>query len=98
MKKDTYIYPAIFTSYKQGIEITFPDLPGCVSNAKNIDEALKCAKEVLALHLFGMEEDNIYIPDPSSINNLKLNHLAISILIEVYMPFYRETIENSYSD
>ena len=95
MKKDVYIYPAILTQYKDNIGITFPDLPGCVSNADNIDEAVKSAKEVLALHLFGMEEDNIEIPSPSSISKIKLDKNQIPLLVDVYMPLYREAIQNT---
>lgn len=95
MKKDIYIYPAILTQYKDNIGITFPDLPGCVSNADNIDEAVKSAKEVLALHLFGMEEDNIEIPSPSSISKIKLDKNQIPLLVDVYMPLYREAIQNT---
>ncbi|MEY8001429.1 type II toxin-antitoxin system HicB family antitoxin [Clostridium sp. Mt-5] len=65
--------------YKDNIDIIFPNLPGCVSNADSMDEAVKNAKEVLALHLFGMEEDNIQIP----------------LLVDVYMPLYRETTQNT---
>ena len=95
MKKDVYIYPAILTQYKDNIGITFPDLPGCVSNADNMDEAVKSAKEVLALHLFGMEEDNIEIPSPSSISKIKLDKNQIPLLVDVYMPLYREAIQNT---
>ncbi|HHW03139.1 MAG TPA: type II toxin-antitoxin system HicB family antitoxin [Thermoanaerobacterales bacterium] len=95
MKKDIYVFPAILTQYEGNIGITFPDLPGCVSNAKNMDEAVKNAKEALALHLFGMEEDGIDIPSPSSINNLKLDSNEIPLLVEVYMPLYRNAIESS---
>lgn len=95
MKKDIYIYPAILTQYKDNIGITFPDLPGCVSNADNMDEAVKSAKEVLALHLFGMEEDNIEIPSPSSISKIKLDKDQIPLLVDVYMPLYREAIQNT---
>jgi predicted RNase H-like HicB family nuclease len=95
VKKDIYVFPAILTQYENNIGITFPDLPGCVSNAKNMDEAVKNAKEALALHLFGMEEDGIDIPSPSSINNLKLDSNEIPLLVEVYMPLYRNAIESS---
>lgn len=95
MKKDVYIYPAILTQYKDNIGITFPNLPGCVSNADNMDDAVKSAKEVLALHLFGMEEDNIEIPDPSPINKIKVNKNEIPLLVDVYMPLYREAIQNT---
>lgn len=95
VKKDIYVFPAILTQYEDNIGITFPDLPGCVSNADNMDEAVKSAKEALALHLFGMEEDSIDIPSPSSINNLKLDSNQIPLLVEVYMPLYRDAIESS---
>lgn len=96
MKKDIYIYPAILTQYKDNnIGITFPDLPGCVSDADAMEEAVKNAKEVLALHLFGMEEDNIEIPEPSPIDKLKLDKNDIPLLVNVYMPLYREAIQNT---
>ena len=93
MKKDIYIYPAILSQYKDNIGITFPDLPGCVSNADNIDEAPKNAKEALALHLFGMEEDGFDIPQPSPIDKLRLDPDEIPLLVEVYMPLYRDAVE-----
>jgi predicted RNase H-like HicB family nuclease len=96
MKKDIYIYPAILTQYKDNnIGITFPDLPGCVSDADTMEEAVKNTKEVLALHLFGMEEDNIEIPEPSPIDKLKLDKNDIPLLVNVYMPLYREAIQNT---
>lgn len=96
MKKDIYVYPAVLTQYNDNnIGITFPDLPGCVSNAADIEEAIKNAKEVLSLHMFGMEEDKIEIPDPSPINKIKLDENEIPVLIEVYMPIYRQAIRNT---
>ncbi|MCH4200160.1 MAG: type II toxin-antitoxin system HicB family antitoxin [Clostridium tyrobutyricum] len=95
MKKDVYVYPAILTQYKDNIGIVFPDLSGCVSNADNIDEAIRVAKEVLALHLFGMEESKQEIPKPSSIDKIKLDKNDIPLLVDVYMPLYREAIQNN---
>lgn len=95
MKKDIYIYPAILTQYDDNIGITFPDLPGCVSNAENIDDAVKNAKEVLSLHLFGMEENKEEIPLPSPIGKIKLDKNEIPVLVEVYMPLYRQAIQNT---
>lgn len=96
MKKNTYIYPAILTYYKKdNIGIEFPDLPGCISNATNLDEIPKISKEVLALHLYGMEEDGLPIPSPSPINKVSFKKNQIPLLVEVYMPFYRDVIENT---
>ena len=37
--------------------VSFPDLPGCVTAGKTLDEARANAEEALALHLAGMAED-----------------------------------------
>ena len=93
-EKDTYVFPAIFTYEEDGISIEFPDLPGCLSCADTTAEATKMAKEALALHLYGMEEDNDEIPNDTPINNINLLKNQIPLLIEVYMPLYRTAIEN----
>ena len=33
MKKDCYVYPAIFPYSDDGISVEFPDLPGCLTCA-----------------------------------------------------------------
>lgn len=96
MKKDNYIYPAIFNYAEDGISIIFPDLPGCMPCASDIDEAMHNAKEALALHLYGMEEDNDLIPEPIAIDKIKLKTNQAIVLVEVHMPLYREAIENEY--
>jgi len=47
--------------------VSFPDLPGCVTAGKDLDEALRRAGEALAFHLQGMREDHERIPAPSSL-------------------------------
>ncbi len=94
MKKDRYAYPAIFNYDADGIAIEFPDLPGCLPCAKTTGDALQNAKEAMALHLWGMENDNDPIPEPSPIDKIKLKPNQIVVLVEVYMPIYRDAIEN----
>lgn len=94
MLKDKYIFPAIFDYAEDGISIEFPDLPGCLPCANTDEEALKNAKEALALHLYGMEQDREVIPNPTSIKNLRFESNQAVVLVEVYMPLYRNAIEN----
>lgn len=96
MKRDRYVYPAIFDYADDGISIFFPDLAGCLPCAHTTEEAIQNAKEAMALHLYGMEQDGDPIPEPTPIKDLKLEANQIPILIEVYMPTYREAIENNY--
>lgn len=94
MKKDYYVYPAIFSYANDGISIEFPDLPGCLPCADTTEEAVSNAKEAMGLHLFGMEEDNDPIPEPTPITKIKIESNQALMLIEVFMPMMREAIQN----
>ncbi len=94
MKKDRYIYPAIFDYADDGISICFPDLPGCFSCANSDEEAIKMSKDALSLHLYSMEEDNEEIPDPTPINKIPTGSNQVVVLIEAFMPTMRKAIEN----
>lgn len=45
--KDKYIFPAIFESAeKEGYVVTFPDLPSCITEGKNLKEAYTWQKKL----------------------------------------------------
>lgn len=46
--------------------IFFPDLPGCFSYGKDLEDAQRMAAEAAELHVYGMECDNEEIPSPST--------------------------------
>ena len=94
--KDTYIFPAVFDYADDGISIEFPDRPGCLPCADNVDEAVKNAKEALMLHLYGMEEDNEEIPEPTPINKIHLEPDQAIVLTDVFMPPFREKQKMRY--
>lgn len=95
MKKDVYIYPAIFTYAEDGISIEFPDLQGCLPCANTTEEAIKNSKEAMALHLHTMEENSEDIPEPTQINKIKLVDNQAIMVVEVYMPMFRPAIEDN---
>ena len=96
--KNDYAFIAIFEYAEDGINISFPDLPGCFSSAvvNATNEALSNAKEALGLHIFGMEQDGEKIPEPTVLKNLKLNKNCIPVLIDVFMPSVRMAAKNSF--
>ena len=83
MKKDCYVYPAIFTYEDDGISVEFPDLPGCLTCVDTTEEAIKMAKEALGLHLYGIEEENETLHVASNIRDLSLEKNQIPILIDI---------------
>ena len=94
MAKDSYLYPAIFKYGKDGITITFPDLPGCISCGKNDEEALYMARDVLGGWMYQIERTKEKIPKPSSLNMMNLNFDEKVLLIDVWMPSVRKSIRN----
>ena len=93
MRKEHYIYPAIITYDKDGISIEFPDLPGCLSCTMESEEIMGNAKEALALHLSTMEDENEDIPAASDIRYLRHNENQAIIVVDVWMPIYRDRIK-----
>ena len=53
--------------------VTVPDLPGCFSAGKTVDEALAMAKEAIELHLEGLIHEGQPIPRPSGIEQHQQN-------------------------
>lgn len=44
-----------------------PDLPGCVATGATIAETESLLREAIDLHLIGMREDGLTIPEPESV-------------------------------
>ena len=88
-KQDRYFYPAIFTyEENQEIAITFPDFDVATSG-ENDDDALLSARECLGITIYGLEEDNESIPEPSALSSIKVNKNERAVLIDVFMPSIR---------
>lgn len=66
--------------------VSFPDLPGCVSAGKDLDEARAFAEEALALHLKGMAQDGEAVPEPSPLHRImaeRENRDAVAVVVPV---------------
>ena len=44
-----------------------PDLPGCVATGSTLEEAEQLVCEAIEIHLSGMREDGLPVPQPSSV-------------------------------
>jgi len=88
-KTERYFYPAIFT-YEPGKEIAvvFPDLD-CATSGNDDDDAFLSARELLGCVLYGLEEDEEDIPNPSPLSQVEVNENERVVLIDVYMPSIR---------
>ncbi|MDR1731479.1 MAG: type II toxin-antitoxin system HicB family antitoxin [Synergistaceae bacterium] len=94
--RDRYFFPAVFCYEENGISITFPDLPGCISCGDDDRDAVKMAEEALGLHLYNMELDNDPIPEPSQGSAVTLEPNERIFLVDVWMPQVRQEVQPVY--
>lgn len=82
-----YVYPAIFhfNSDDGSYTITYPDLPGCISEGKNLENALYMAQDALQLWIEVSLQEKESIPPASSLADIHpeegefVNFIRVSI-------------------
>ena len=93
--QNTYRYPALFESCEEGgYTVTFPDLPGIVTEGDDVDESIAMAKEALALHILGMERDGDDFPNATNPAALPPVEDSFYSLVEAYLPPLRDKRAN----
>jgi predicted RNase H-like HicB family nuclease len=92
MKKATYF--AVFEPTATGYSVYFPDLPGCITVGKDMEQASKMAKEALGLHLWGMEKDNEVIPNATLPPFEDINASDFVMPIEIFPELVKNEIES----
>jgi predicted RNase H-like HicB family nuclease len=64
--------------------VEFPDFPGCVTAAEDLEEAPRLAEEALRLHIEGLLEDEETLPQPSRLEEIMAsaeNQDALALLV-----------------
>jgi len=59
-------YLMIIERGERNLSAYLPDLPGCVATGKNLTELKKNMRAATELHLRGLREDDLPIPEPST--------------------------------
>jgi predicted RNase H-like HicB family nuclease len=67
-----YIYPAKFKANDDGsYTVTYPDLPGCISEGKSLGNALHMAQSALAQWIDYMRSKDQALPEASEIKTVE---------------------------
>lgn len=85
-----YIYPAIFTEEKEGVSVRFPDIDGCFTSGKTLEEARSMAEDALALMLYNMKEKGERILAASDVNEVQTEKSEFVLLIACDTLTYRK--------
>ena len=77
-----YVYPAIFHRNKDGsYTITYPDLPGCISEGKTLGNAMRMAQFALAQWIGYLADKKQEIPNASLLKEIKVTNSDFMSLI-----------------
>ena len=70
------VYPAYFTPLEKsdGYCITFPDLPGCVTQGKDLTESIEMAVDAASGWILDELEDGNPVPKSSKITDIKIEN------------------------
>lgn len=67
-----YVYPAVFHSNDDGsFTITYPDLPGCISEGKSLGNAMYMAQSALTQWIEYLTDKKLEIPPASDMASIK---------------------------
>lgn len=96
--QNLYTFPAIFYVDDDGVAVEFPDLPGCLTCADNVNEAMDMATEAMHLHLYFMEVDGDEIPEPTPLSEIQLGKNEVLAMIHAWMPPFRKVMANKQAE
>ena len=70
-------YTVIYERGSRNWSAYVPDLPGCVATGATVEETESLLREAIALHIEGLQEDGLPIPEPSSVISLVDDNIEI---------------------
>jgi len=59
-------YAIVIEHAENNLSAYVPDLPGCITTGRTVEEIVQNMREAIELHLGGMREDGLPIPEPCS--------------------------------
>ena len=74
--------------------VFFPDLPGCYSYGKDLDEAQRMATEAASLHVYGLEQDKEEIPVPSVVLSKEDTEGNVIMPVTIHPDLFRMKKDN----
>lgn len=60
-------YAIVVEKAKSNYAAYVPDLPGCVATGATVDETEDRLREAIEVHLQGLREDGLPVPEPMSV-------------------------------
>lgn len=89
-------YPALFHKAEEGgFWVTFPDIPECMTQGDDMDEAYNMAVDALGLCLADMEKEQLSLPVATTPDKIVVESDAFLAVIEFDMLAYKKRTGSS---
>ena len=87
----TYVIPPFIfhTAEEGGFWVSFPDLPECLTEGDDMQQAYEMAVEALGLTLVGRKEERIEIPKPTQVDKVDTEDGTL-VIVEFDMLEYQK--------
>ena len=83
-------YPALFHEAEEGgFWVSFPDLPECLTEGDDMQQAYEMAVDALGISLASRKEDGEIIPKPTEVNKIDAED-GILVVVEFDMMEYQK--------
>lgn len=83
-------YPALFHEAEEGgFWVSFPDIPECMTQGEDMQQAYEMAVEALGLSLSNLENDKAEIPAASRPQDIETEPNSFLVVVEFDMAEYR---------
>ncbi len=85
------IYTAVLTYIdpENGYDVAIPDIPGCVTNGRDLADAVRSITDAANGCLCVLEDEQLPIPEPSDPQDIPHDAMDFTTLIQVDTDFYR---------
>ncbi|MBQ8231074.1 MAG: type II toxin-antitoxin system HicB family antitoxin [Lachnospiraceae bacterium] len=84
-------YPAIFhTAEEGGFWITFPDIPECITQGDNMQQAYEMAVDALELAITSRIEEHLEVPSASEPHGIIIESGSFCVIVEFDLLAYKK--------
>lgn len=89
-----YVYSAVFTQVDDGYSVELPDLPGCITGADTMADALAMIEDAGAMWLWDAENHGEEIPAPTPLEDVETSKGQVKSFVLLDTDEYRRANEN----
>jgi predicted RNase H-like HicB family nuclease len=90
-----YVYPVIFSREDDGSLCVYaPDIPGCVTEARDYADGVAKIREGICGMLYAMERGGLTVPEPSAPGGVSLDPGDVIALVDAPLEDYKRRVGN----